>query len=481
MPPSASFYTVSSGTQQIGFASTTLDTVPLGFRVADRLRLDFRDTQKPYSLIVSQDALLTHSFGLESFEAAVAYRGVREIVTGQMDGDSAMVISWRNSDSFSRRERTPGVGALFLTTLPLQVAFGSIPPRAREGEQPVFDPLTAGWDDTPVTSLGDSLFIVPDSAVYDSATARWVAAHLDTLRARQVQWSIRGIPARAWIDAEGRVVEWSSPLGLTFRRSAFEIALIDYRNRLSTAQQPDSNFWIIPRTALAGGGRSPAPPLVSLDVVLGTTEGRQVDLRGVNLADARQRLRGDTLSILADTTALDSTGGSSYLLPYRGDSLAHLLESDPLATADDPEIRGAAQRLLAGVRNSHEAAVRLTKWVHRQVKPTASEETANATRTLRLRSGDAHEQALLLTALARAGGLPARTVAGVLYRADRFYYHTWTEIFVGEWIAADAVTGQLPADAAHIRFTTGGLGRPVDLLPLLGGLRLQVLAPQEIS
>ena len=83
---------------------------------------------------------------------------------------------------------------------------------------------------------------------------------------------------------------------------------------------------------------------------------------------------------------------------------------------------------------------------------------------------------MLYVALARAVGLPARAVAGLLYLDGRFYYHAWPEVYLGDaWLAVDPTLGQFPADAAHLRFTVGGLARQVELVRVIGRLTLEVL------
>jgi hypothetical protein len=39
----------------------------------------------------------------------------------------------------------------------------------------------------------------------------------------------------------------------------------------------------------------------------------------------------------------------------------------------------------------------------------------------------------------------------------------------------DPTFGQYPADAAHIRIAPGGLARQIELIPLIGRLKLEVL------
>jgi hypothetical protein len=61
------------------------------------------------------------------------------------------------------------------------------------------------------------------------------------------------------------------------------------------------------------------------------------------------------------------------------------------------------------------------------------------------------------------------------YVDGKFYYHAWPEILLNDWVAVDPTFGQFPADAAHLRFTVGGLTRQTELLRLMGNLKIDVL------
>jgi transglutaminase-like putative cysteine protease len=100
---------------------------------------------------------------------------------------------------------------------------------------------------------------------------------------------------------------------------------------------------------------------------------------------------------------------------------------------------------------------------------------ASAAKVLESRRGDCNEFTTLYVALARAAGLPARTVAGLIYLNGRFYYHAWPEVYLAGWVAVDPTFDQYPADAAHVRLAIGGLARQVDLFSLVGRLKLEVL------
>jgi transglutaminase-like putative cysteine protease len=94
---------------------------------------------------------------------------------------------------------------------------------------------------------------------------------------------------------------------------------------------------------------------------------------------------------------------------------------------------------------------------------------------LQNRVGDCNEHAVLLTALARAVGIPADVEAGLVYLKGRFYYHAWNVLYLGTWITADSVMGQLPADVSHIRFVRG-TERQIDLIRIMGKLRIEIVS-----
>jgi hypothetical protein len=82
---------------------------------------------------------------------------------------------------------------------------------------------------------------------------------------------------------------------------------------------------------------------------------------------------------------------------------------------------------------------------------------------------------VLFNALARAAGIPARTVVGLVYLRGAFYYHAWSEVWLGKWISLDAVLDQFPADVTHVKLIEGEIDRQLDMLQLIGNLRIEVL------
>lgn len=85
---------------------------------------------------------------------------------------------------------------------------------------------------------------------------------------------------------------------------------------------------------------------------------------------------------------------------------------------------------------------------------------ATAAEVAATRSGDCTEHAVLLAALLRAAGIPARGVVGLIYaesfagESRIFVYHMWTQALLdGRWVELDATLPE-PFDAAHIALGT---------------------------
>lgn len=142
----------------------------------------------------------------------------------------------------------------------------------------------------------------------------------------------------------------------------------------------------------------------------------------------------------------------------------------------------------------------LRRFVHRFInRKDLDVGFASASETARSRTGDCTEHGVLLAALLRADGLPARVASGLIYvdnfagQQGIFGYHLWTQAFLpdpaqpananaGRWINLDATLPDAsPFDAAHILIATSPLSDEqandnlmVSLLPLLGRLSISV-------
>jgi len=147
----------------------------------------------------------------------------------------------------------------------------------------------------------------------------------------------------------------------------------------------------------------------------------------------------------------------------------------PQFDADAPAIAALAREVAGGAKGTYEAAVRLQRHVFERLQKTYGTSNDRASDVLAAGRGDCTEHTALFVALARALGIPARPVHGLVFASygdgvPALYWHAWAEIRAGgEWIPLDPTFGQPVADATHLAL---GGGTRVDTVGLLGALKV---------
>ncbi len=452
--------------RHIGFASIAIDTVPHSLQVTEYLVTEpTAGARRTEQLTVR----LSRGLSLREFESTRTLGADTTRVRGQVI-DSALVFSATTSES------TPITLPAFTGVIGATVTLLLDEPRVgATSTLRSIDPATGRSSARAIRIDAESLFVVVDSAVADSS-GRWFAVHKDTVRA----WRLvaTDTPALdAWIDAQGLVVESRLPNGLLLRRTAFELAFENWRhahpNRAVSARS-DGN--VISGTWLASGATRPTQMLDSLRVRLGASTPREFAARyGRNYRAGGQISYGR-----ADENRLRSR----YTLPATASwqkVFTRELSPGPSIESDDPSISRRAVRLAADERDPGVVARRIVEWVHDSLRAEAGALPLGALGTIGRGAGDAREFALLTTALARAAGIPAHPVSGLLQHEGRFYLHAWTEVYLGRWVPVDAMLDQFPADASHIPFMTGAADPGSDLARVLGRLQLTVVGAVRVQ
>lgn len=153
------------------------------------------------------------------------------------------------------------------------------------------------------------------------------------------------------------------------------------------------------------------------------------------------------------------------------------LQPSTFIQSDHPAIREKVRALEGNEQNSLSVARTLCRWVYENMRTTYSARMSNALEVLEHMEGDCTEHSVLMTALARAAGIPARENAGLIYISGRdagFYFHQWVEVWVGEWVAVDPTFNQVPADPTHIKLVEGDLLQQSRIIPLVGRIEVSV-------
>jgi transglutaminase-like putative cysteine protease len=478
LAPGVSFYVVEQDGRQIGYASTTVDTSTTTFEVVDYFIADLPIAGRDFRASARSVITLSRALALRTFDVQIESADTPMRVSGVADGDSSISFVMTAPGQPPDSQRVMVDGPILLPTLiPATAMLTATPKVGRTVSIPSFDPATMTARDLRLRFAAESMFILVDSAAYDSAQARFVPALLDTVKAWKLE-PVDDLGFSGWVDEQGRVVEATQPGGITLRRIAYEIAFENWRRVRAAvpsgggaAADRATTGDLLEGTAIAAGALPGADGPSALRVRLSG-----VPLRGFELQGGRQQLNGDTLVIARESgDVLDA----DWSLAGRNEAwrrrFATELQAEPLLQVGDPQIIALAVRIAGNERDPRVVAERINRWVHDSIAKEITLSVPSAVQVLRTRRGDCNEHTQLFTALARAIGIPTRIATGLAYVDGKFYYHAWPEIRLRDWVAVDPTFGQFPADAAHLRFVRGGLTRQGELLRLVGNLRLEVL------
>lgn len=155
--------------------------------------------------------------------------------------------------------------------------------------------------------------------------------------------------------------------------------------------------------------------------------------------------------------------------------IAAFLKPVPLIQSDHPQIKAQVEKIITPTDTAQQKARKIVNWVYRNIEKKPVLSVPNALEILKIKSGDCNEHSVLTVALLRAAGIPAQIEAGLVYRHGRFYWHAWNVLFLGKWVTADTVFNQIPADVTHIRLVRGYSVEQLNLMGMMGKIKLEVL------
>ncbi len=322
---------------------------------------------------------------------------------------------------------------------------------AREGLEvgqkfrvPVFDPITQRADGVEAEVVRNET-IQAGSKSYDTHVVRIVYL---------------GMEMYSWLDDKGRTIKSDAPLGLS-------VVLVSKAEALQL--EDAGKIDVVAASAVPVNMLIPDPRgLKYLNVRLRGVK----DLEGLDIDGGHQRLEGAVLEVEIPAP------GKGYRLPDDDPDREAERSPEDLIQSDDPDIIAAARKAGGGATNSVAAARNINRWVFTNLEKSAALTIPSAREVLDVRKGDCNEHTQLFVAMARALGLPARTVVGVVYLNAAFYYHAWPEVWLGKepgWTPVDPTFGQFPADATHLRLVVGALKDQANIMRFMGKLKIDVI------
>jgi hypothetical protein len=221
LQPATFYYVIERDGQQIGAASSSVDTSAKMLLSEEYFVGDY---PTPGGTTVERTSArwqtrLTRAFRLATLTIDVARPTRPFSIHASVEEDTTLFIAGiKTRRPQARYTFTP---PLFTPSLaPVAFMLGGPHKVGRKKAMSVFDPMTRTVIRPELTIRGESLFTVVDSAAPDNA-GTWAPAHRDTVRAWRIEGGPQGLTA--WVDEEGRIVAAKAG-ALSATRTAFEIA-----------------------------------------------------------------------------------------------------------------------------------------------------------------------------------------------------------------------------------------------------------------
>ena len=189
---------------------------------------------------------------------------------------------------------------------------------------------------------------------------------------------------------------------------------------------------------------------------LGLTASGQTSLQALNLPPTLTHTKSSDISASDANAFVQST----LRIPSENEKIIRILESMDMTASDSALIAA------------------LVSTTHQQLTYADNQPAGSVLTALSLGQGECTDFADLFTTLARAAGLPARTVFGIAYsNSDHpsFMFHAWNEVLAnGQWQGVDPTWNQVRLDATHIKLSDD-LGAALLFASYSKGVRLKVL------
>lgn len=452
----------SQGTP-IGYSHTWIDT-NLGYSprrslgdeavymVKNQTVLNFKIMGQAQWVAVSADAVLDDQYCLQKFSAVMSSSLYTTRVEGRRSRKGFFDITMKTPAAVKRFEMEIPADVVIYSPL-TDMAMKQLAP-GQSVRIKTIDPLSLTVADVKVEAVRR------ENIVYDSQS------HATTV----LNISYQGMIISSWLDDNGRVLRGETPFGWVMRAST-------PREILSRRRQSFDGADLFASMSVPARGQIPNPrECKKLKVCL---NGYVLDPDGLkgHRQFIEERLNDAVvLGLTAQQKPADIAGFRARMPP----ELHAFLVPSAAVQSDSQEIIRQAEAIVAGSRDSFEAAKSINEWVYRNVVKKPMVSLPSALDVLQRREGDCNEHTYLFVALARAVGLPARINVGIVFaetnnKEGGFYYHAWPDVFVGQWVEMDPTFGTPLVDATYIRLISGEISDQMKFLGILGRISVDII------
>jgi hypothetical protein len=443
VPEKDSWMNILQNERKIGSSHTFISKTTKGYLVKETLYIRLNTMGLIQDLILKTVGKLNKDFTLSSFDFELKSGRFHFSAQGSVSGN---VLSVKTHSFGSTKEvQTKIKEKLYASSGIVNAAYASGMKPGDEFSLRVFDPVSMSSE--PVT-----IKVVGKESILNMGIQK---------NSMKVAIQHQGATQLAWIGENGEVIKEKGLLGFSLEKTTRKDALFGL---LAESSQDLAEIASVKSNVILDN------PL-NLERIKVEISG--IKTKDVHLESGRQVLKNNVLIIQKEDLAkFPDVINNIDTIPDR------FVKPEPFIESDHPKIMNLLKKIVTDDDTPLEKVNKLMIWVHKNIEKRPVLSLPDALATLINKVGDCNEHAVLLAALARGAGIPARIESGLVYLNGRFYYHAWNLLFIGKWITADATFGQIPADVTHIRFSSGGMQQQLDIMNVIGKIKLKILTFQ---
>jgi len=437
--------TVLQNDRKIGSSHTRFTKIKTGYLLKETLYMRLNTMGLVQDLILKTTGELNADFTLSSFHFGISSGRFHFSAQGRVSGKNLSVKT--NNFGTSKTIKIPVEHELYAASTIVNAARNL---KMTPGDVvifQVFDPLS-------MVSEPVRIEVVGEEDIFNMGVKK------STIKLAMIY---KGSTQFAWIGKNGEVIREEGLLGFRLEKSTRNDALFglpfDSSQDLTTVASVRSNVII-----------DDPLHLERLEVEISGIQDNDLQLQG-----GRQVLKDQILSVTKENI---SDLHDNFPLNEIGETEKGFLRPEPFIESDHPKIRNLVDKIISVDDTPFQKINKLLSWIQKNIKKQPVLSLPDALATFENKVGDCNEHAVLLAALAKAAGIPARIETGLVYLNGRFYYHAWNLLFIGKWVTVDSLFNQVPADVTHIRFSGGAMQKQFDLMNIIGKVKLKIIAVQ---
>jgi hypothetical protein len=434
------WYDIYVADKKIGFASTSLERIGGEIIIKHDREMKVSKAGQEILLVERMNSLSDTRYSIKSFEYSSHFKGEKGIrVTGEVDAGE--ILFFLESPEKRKTYKTAANGDFYLPTTFLPAIIQKNPAPNSTFAIPVLDISKLSVDPLKVT--------------------------LEEIRPLKIGLNVVSLykfkagDTTFWCDEKGFILKEEDPSGVKLYSQTEKIAM-DPADRL-----------LFDYTQL---------PSVKANILIDDSETLKIlKVRVKNFrynadiyANSVVSLDRDTLTIRAksDKRIREET----YRLPYAGEKLVKYIHPDEWVMSDYEPLHGTGRIYAKSYNNdAFLFSEYLTNYLFKLVRTMPKFVLSNSEQIFKSLSGDYLERTVMFATYARAAGLPTRLVGGLVYRYGYFYFHTWPEVWLQEWVPVDPTLDQFPADVTHIPLAEGTLKEITSIVGELKAADVEIL------